>query len=49
MDNLPGADHDSVEFTVCAYLPKPLPSDKRLYNYKNAEFCAFKELLSHVP
>ena len=28
---------------------KPLTSDKWLYNYKKADFCAFKELLSRVP
>ena len=49
MDNLTGADHDSIAFIICAYPPKPLTSNKRLYNYKKADFCAFKELLSCVP
>jgi len=49
MDNLPGTDHGSVEFTVCVYPPRQLINDKKLCNYKKADFRAFKELLFHVP
>jgi len=49
MDNLPGTDHDSVEFTVCVYPPRQSTSDKKLHNYKKTDFVAFKELLSLVP
>jgi len=30
MDNLPGTDHDSVEYTVCVYPPRQSTSDKKL-------------------
>ena len=49
MDNLPGTDHDSVELNICIYPPQRLNHDKRLYNYKKADFCALKELMSHIP
>ena len=49
VDNLPGTDHDSAEFSICISPTKSSTSEKKLYNYKKADFCAFQELLSHVP
>ena len=49
VDNLPGTDHDSVKFSICISAPKSSKCVKELYNYKKADFCAFLEVLSHVP
>ena len=48
-DNLPGTDHDAIEFTLSVILPGK-PSCKRLfYNYKRADFSCLLDIMSRVP
>jgi len=48
-DNLPGTDHDAVQFTFSILPPKQCPVYRYLYNYKKADFNKFRETLSSVP
>ena len=49
VDNLPGTDHEALQFTVT--LPSCFKSNccRLLYNYAKADFQLFQDTLSHVP
>ena len=47
VDNLPGTDHDAVEFVVSSSIVGVQPN-RVLYNYTKADFNVFSEVLSHV-
>ena len=49
VDNLPGTDHDVIQFSLAVSLPKQATCSRLLYNYKKADFQHFCEVLSHVP
>ena len=49
VDGIPGSDHESVQFGV-NLTRKPLSRHKRrMYNFRKADFEAYRELLSKVP
>ena len=48
VDNLPGTDHDAVEFVVSSSVVNVQP-DRVLYNYTKADFSEYLEVLSRVP
>ena len=48
VDNIPGTDHDAVEFVVLSSIVGAQPN-RVLYNYTKADFNVFLEVLSHVP
>ena len=48
VDNLPGTDHDAVEFVVSSSVVGEQPN-RVLYNYTKADSNVFSEVLSHVP
>ena len=48
-DNLPGTDHDAVQFTFSILPPKQCTVYRYLYNYKKADFNTFRDTLSSVP
>ena len=43
-DNLPGTDHDAVQFTFFILPPKQHPIHCYLYNYKRVDFDKFEKL-----
>ena len=49
VDNLPGTDHDTVEFVVSHSPVINVQPNRILYNYNKADFSVFLEVLSHVP
>jgi len=49
IDNLPGCDHDAVEFNLSATLDNVVQSNRILFNYSKADLHEFQEVLSHVP
>ena len=48
-DNLPFTDHLAIEFSVSITIPVQSRCQRTLYNYKKADFNAFREMLSHIP
>ena len=49
VDNLPGTDHDAVEFVLFVSSDIAEQPDQVLYNYSKADLHEFQEVLSHVP
>ena len=49
MDGLSGSDHDAISFTVESSHPRYTPSKSLVYKFKNADFDAYRNLLSEVP
>ena len=48
VDNLPGTDHEAVEFVKSSSIVYVQPH-RVLYNYAKADFSVFLEVLSHIP
>ena len=48
-DNLPSTDHCAIEFSLSVGIPVQSHCQRTLYNYKKADFDAFREVLSHIP
>jgi len=48
-DNLPLNDHDAVLFTLNVFPPQQKSVKQMLYNYKNADFDAFRDTLGATP
>ena len=49
MDNLPGTDHDTLQFKLAYNYCNPQQYKWLLNNYKKADFIYFSTILSHVP
>ena len=49
VDNLPGSDHDAVEFDLSVSSDNIVQSSQVLFNYSKADLHEFQEVLSHVP
>ena len=48
-DNLPSTDHSTIEVSLPVGIPVQSHCRRTLYNYKKADFDAFREVLSHIP
>ena len=44
VDNLPGTDHDAIQFSLAVALPKQATCSRLLHNYKKADFQHFCEV-----
>ena len=49
VDNLPGTDHEAIQFTLIVAPPKQIHCSRFLYNYKKADLALFHEVLSRIP
>jgi len=49
VDGLSGSDDDAISFTVESSRPRYTPSKRLVYKFKNADFDAYRSLLSKVP
>ena len=49
VDNLPGTDHDAVLFAADLSKQRPLVQKRQMYNFKQADFNRYRELLNKVP
>ena len=49
VDNLPGSDHDAVEFDLSVSSDNIVQSSRVLFNYSKADLHEFQEILSNVP
>ena len=49
IDNLPSTDHFAIEFLLSVGIPVQYHCQRTLYDYKKADFNAFREVLSHIP
>ena len=48
-DGLPSTDHFAIEFSLSVGNPVQYHCQRTLYNYKKADFNAFREVLPHIP
>ena len=48
-DNLPGTDHDCIEFILDILPPKQVALHRTLYNYKKTDFDSYRRALDSVP
>ena len=49
VDNLPGTDHEAIQFTLFVASPKEMHCKHFLNNYKKADLDYFHEVLIRVP
>ena len=49
MDNLPGTDHNALQYKLAYNYCNPQQYKWLLNNYKKADFIYFSTILSHVP
>lgn len=49
VDGIPGSDHESVQFSINLTKKKITRHRRLMYNFKRADFKAFRELLSKIP
>ena len=49
VDNLPGTDHEAIQFALVVTSPRQVNCSRLLYNYKKADLDHLYEVLSHVP